>query len=165
MVRRDGNRFVADWGAGAKQCAVGTGGVGQKQREGDGVTPVGRWPIRYAFYRADRVEKPGTRVTLRKTRPDDGWCDAPDDPNYNRVVHLPYPKSAETMWREDGLYDAVVVLGYNDSPVVPGKGSAIFLHVAAPDHTPTAGCVALAKDDLLAALAQFVPGDAVVIRD
>jgi L,D-peptidoglycan transpeptidase YkuD (ErfK/YbiS/YcfS/YnhG family) len=69
------------------------------------------------------------------------------------------------MWRDDALYDAVVVLGYNDSPVVPGRGSAIFLHAAAPGYPPTSGCVALAKDDLLAALAQFAPGDAVVIYD
>ena len=60
----------------------------------------------------------------------DGWCDAPDDPNYNRLVSLPYPASAEHLWRDDNVYDLIAVLGYNDDPVVPGKGSAIFLHIA-----------------------------------
>ena len=75
-------------------------------------------------------QNPSRRLPLRAIRKDDGWCDAPDDPNYNRLVKLPYPASAETMWREDHLYDLVAVLGYNDDPVVPGKGSAIFLHLA-----------------------------------
>ena len=89
---------------------------------------------------------------------------APDDPRYNRLVTLPYPSSAETMWRDDHLYDLVAVLGFNDDPVVAGRGSAIFLHLAKPDYADTHGCVALARDDALAALAQLRPGDAVVIR-
>jgi L,D-peptidoglycan transpeptidase YkuD (ErfK/YbiS/YcfS/YnhG family) len=67
------------------------------------------------------------------------------------------------MWREDHLYDLLVVLGYNDDPVVPGKGSAIFLHLAKPGYLPTQGCVALVYEDLLAAIAQLRPGDQVVI--
>ncbi len=153
-----------DWGAGLRRAAIGPGGIGIKGGEGDGITPRGRHPVREIFYRADRIAKPVTTLPLRATKPSDGWCDAPDDPNYNRLVALPYPASAETLWREDHLYDLVVVLGYNDDPVVPGKGSAIFLHLARPDFSATHGCVALAYDDALGAIAQLRPGDQVVIE-
>ena len=78
-------------------------------------------------------------------------------------MKLPYPASAENLWRQDHVYDLVAVLGYNDDPVVPGKGSAIFLHLAREDYSSTAGCVALALKDVLAALAQLKPGDKVVV--
>ena len=119
--------------------------------------------MREIFYRADRIAKPVTALPLRAIQKTDGWCDAPDDPNYNRRVFLPYPASAETMWREDHLYDLVAVLGYNDDPVVAGKGSAIFLHLARNDYSATHGCVALTYDDALAAISQLRLGDQVVI--
>jgi len=151
-----------DWGEGQRRAAIGPGGIAIKGGEGDGITPRGRFPVREIFYRADRIPKPVTSLPLRAMEKDDGWCDAPDDPAYNRPVKLPYPASAERMWREDHLYDLVAVLGYNDDPVVPGKGSAIFLHVARPDYSATHGCVALPLDDALAAVAQLRPGDQVV---
>ena len=157
----DGARL--DWGAGEKRAAIGPGGIAIKGGEGDGITPRGRFAVREIFYRADRIKAPRTALPLRKIEPDDGWCDAPDDPSYNRLVKLPYPASAEHMWRDDHLYDLVAVLGYNDDPVVPGKGSAIFMHLAKPDYSSTQGCVALAQDDLLAAIEQLRPGDLVVI--
>jgi L,D-peptidoglycan transpeptidase YkuD (ErfK/YbiS/YcfS/YnhG family) len=95
---------------------------------------------------------------------EDGWCDDPADPAYNRHVRLPYPASAERLWRDDGIYDIVVVLGHNDDPPVAGLGSAIFLHIARPDYPPTQGCVAVAREDLEALLAAAEPGDAVEIR-
>jgi L,D-peptidoglycan transpeptidase YkuD (ErfK/YbiS/YcfS/YnhG family) len=152
-----------DWGAGKRRAAIGPGGVGTKRGEGDGITPRGSFPVREIFYRADRIPKPVTTLPLRAIQKDDGWCDAPDDPNYNRLVKLPYPANAEMMWREDHLYDLVAVLGYNDDPVVPGKGSAIFLHLARPDHSATQGCVALAYEDAVAAIAQIKPGDQVIV--
>jgi L,D-peptidoglycan transpeptidase YkuD (ErfK/YbiS/YcfS/YnhG family) len=157
----DGARL--NWGAGEKRAAIGPAGIAIKGGEGDGITPRGRFAVREIFYRADRIAAPHTELPLRKIERDDGWCDAPHDPNYNRLVKLPYPASAETMWREDHLYDLVAVLGYNDDPVVPGKGSAIFLHLAKPDYSPTQGCVALAYDDLLKAIEQLRPGDQLVI--
>ena len=153
-----------DWGAGLRRAAIGPGGIGIKGGEGDGITPRGSFAAREIFYRADRVAKPVTGLLVRAMEKDDGWCDAPADPNYNRLVKLPYPASAERMWREDHLYDLVLVLGYNDDPVVPGKGSAIFLHLARTDYSATHGCVALAHDDWLAAIAQLEPGDRVVIE-
>jgi len=163
-VTMRGDHAVLDWGAGARRAAIGPAGIAVKGGEGDGITPRGRFVVREIFYRADRIAKPAVKLPLHVTQPDDGWCDAPDDPNYNRLVKLPYRASAEKMWRDDGLYDLVAVLGYNDDPVVPGKGSAIFLHIARPDHSATHGCVALALADALAALEQLQPGDAVVIE-
>jgi L,D-peptidoglycan transpeptidase YkuD (ErfK/YbiS/YcfS/YnhG family) len=154
---------VLDWGAGPRRCAIGPAGIGRKLSEGDGVTPLGVFDLSEVFFRADRTPAPQTTLPLRAITPDDGWCDAPDDPNYNRLVKLPYPASAERMWREDHVYDLVAVIGFNDDPVVPGKGSAVFLHLARPDYPSTAGCVALAEADLRAALEQFQPGDKVRI--
>ena len=156
-------RVLLDWGNGARRCAVGRGGIGVKRREGDGITPIGRFTVRRMLYRADRLKPPETALPLAVIAPDDGWCDAPDDPLYNRPVKLPYAASAELLWRDDRLYDVVVILGFNDDPVEPGKGSAIFLHVAREDYAPTAGCVALAPGDLLDALKILTRGDTIAI--
>ena len=163
IVTSDADGAWLDWGAGKRRAAIGPGGIAMKGGEGDGITPRGTYPIREIFYRADKIAKPDTALPLRAIQEDDGWCDAPADPNYNRLVKLPYPASAEHMWRDDHLYDLVAVLGYNDDPVVPGKGSAIFLHLAKPDYAHTHGCVALNHDDVLAALKQMRPGDRVQI--
>jgi L,D-peptidoglycan transpeptidase YkuD (ErfK/YbiS/YcfS/YnhG family) len=163
IVTSDSDGAWLDWGAGRKRAATGPAGIGRKGGEGDGITPRGIFPVREIFYRADRIAPPRTPLPVRAIAKDDGWCDAPDDPNYNRLVKLPYPASAENMWREDHLYDLLAVLGYNDDPVVPGKGSAIFLHLARSDYSATHGCVALAPDDLRAAIEQLRPGDQIVI--
>src|SRR5690349_13059206 len=122
-------------------CTLGRTGVRADKREGDGASPVGCFPLRAVFYREDRMAKPATRLPCAAIARDDGWCDAPADPAYNRKVRLPYPASAETLWRDDALYDIVVVLGHNDAPVVPGAGSAIFLHLMREDGGPTEGCI------------------------
>jgi len=149
---------VFDWGAGPRRCAVGRSGIGEKHAEGDGVTPIGIWPVRYVLYRPDRVSVPLTALSTRPIAKEDGWCDAPDDRNYNRPVKLPYAARAEEMWRKDRLYDIVAVLGFNDDPVAPGKGSAIFLHISREGYAPTEGCIALALPDLLEALKVAEPG-------
>ena len=107
---------------------------------------------------------PRTQLLLRAIQQDDGWCDAPGDPNYNRLVKLPYRASAENMWREDHLYDLVVIIGFNDAPVIAGAGSAIFLHVARPDYGPTRGCIALALTDLLDVVALLQRGDTISLK-
>src|SRR5579859_1914058 len=146
-----------------RRCALGRAGVrpAADKREGDGATPAGLWPLRNVLWRADRLSAPWSRLPARAIEPDDGWCDAPLDPAYNRPVRLPYPASAERIWREDGVYDLVVVLGYNDAPVVRGAGSAIFMHVARADYAATEGCIALALDDLVELVSLAAPGDAV----
>ncbi len=129
-------------------CALGRSGCKPLKREGDGATPLGRFKLRRVYFRPDRVARPGSPLPVRPTRSADGWCDAPGDRNYNRPVTHPYPASAERMWRDDQLYDIVVVLGYNDVPRIRGRGSAVFLHVARPDLAPTEGCIALRRADL-----------------
>jgi L,D-peptidoglycan transpeptidase YkuD (ErfK/YbiS/YcfS/YnhG family) len=148
------------------RCALGRSGVisAERKREGDGASPEGVWPIRRVLYRPDRLAPPACGLAVAPIGPDDGWCDAPDDPAYNRPVTLPYPASAERLWRDDGLYDIVGVLAHNDDPPAPGMGSAIFLHLARPDYAPTEGCVALSRDDMTALLAQAQPGSAIAIR-
>jgi L,D-peptidoglycan transpeptidase YkuD (ErfK/YbiS/YcfS/YnhG family) len=155
---------VMDWGAGPRRCAVGPAGIGHKKGEGDGMTPIGVFPLRRVFWRADRTEKPRTFLPERALQPNDGWCDFPGDPNYNKLVKHPYPVSAEHLWLDSHVYDIIVVVGFNDDPVVPGKGSAIFLHLARDGYPPTAGCVALTDHDLRAALAQFRPQDRLHIK-
>ncbi len=135
------------------RCALGKGGVRLDKREGDGATPVGHFALRQLFYRPDRLSAPSCLLSRSAIQPQDGWCDDPAHPDYNRLVRLPHPARCEAMWREDGCYDLVVPLGYNDDPPVPGLGSAIFLHVARPGFSPTEGCVALDRDDLLTLLA------------
>jgi L,D-peptidoglycan transpeptidase YkuD (ErfK/YbiS/YcfS/YnhG family) len=110
--------------------------------------------LREVFYRADRIARPVTALPVRPLAAHYGWCDAPADARYNRLVRLPYGASTERLWRADRVYDLIVVVGYNDAPVVPGKGSAIFLHVARANYAPTAGCVAFARSHLLAILAR-----------
>jgi L,D-peptidoglycan transpeptidase YkuD (ErfK/YbiS/YcfS/YnhG family) len=154
----------AVWGGSRLRCALGRGGVRRDKREGDGATPVGSWAMRRLLYRADRIGRPDTALPSSVIRQDDGWCDAPQDENYNLPVRLPYAASAETLYRQDGVYDLVVPLGYNDAPVVAGAGSAIFLHLARPDFGATEGCVALALADLLTVLREADTGSQVIVE-
>ena len=152
------------WPGGDAPAACGRAGVKADKREGDGASPAGRFPLLRAFYRADRLAAPRCGLPLQSIRPNDGWVDAPDDSNYNRLVSLPYPAHHEELWRTDGLYDLVVVIGYNTDPPVPGRGSAIFLHVAAADFAPTAGCIAISREALLGLLPRLGPGSTITIR-
>lgn len=151
-------------------CALGRAGIVRDKREGDGGTPAGDFPLREILFRPDRGSAPSSNgLPLKPLHETDGWCDSPNDASYNKPVRLPYPASAERMWREDHLYDLLAVIGYNDAPIVPGRGSAIFLHVARPGQTagtlaPTVGCVALEIDDLRAILADVAPATRIRIR-
>ena len=148
------------------RCALGRSGVieAADKREGDGKSPLGVWTIRRVLYRPDKGERPKTQLPTRALERDDGWCDAPGDPAYNRAVKLPHPASAEHMWREDDVYDLVCILAHNDDPPVSPLGSAIFLHLAKPDYSPTEGCIALSRPDMLELLSLAQIGDAVEIK-
>jgi L,D-peptidoglycan transpeptidase YkuD (ErfK/YbiS/YcfS/YnhG family) len=162
FVAHPDGRF--DFGPRTFRCALGRGGVlaADEKREGDGASPIGVWPIRRLLFRPD-VGRPATLLPAEPIERDDGWCDAPDDPAYNRPVKLPYPASCEQMWRADHVYDLVVVLGHNDDPPRPYLGSCIFLHLAREDFSPTEGCVALARPDLEAVLREARVGDTLQI--
>lgn len=157
---------TVSWPGHQAKAAFGKGGVkpAADKREGDGASPLGVWPIRKVLYRPDKAPPPLIALPIAPIALSDGWCDASGDPAYNRPVTLPYPASAEPLWREDDVYDLVVILGHNDAPPVPGMGSAIFMHLARPGYTPTEGCIALAREDLEALLAVARPGDALEIK-
>jgi L,D-peptidoglycan transpeptidase YkuD (ErfK/YbiS/YcfS/YnhG family) len=143
-------------------CALGFGGIKVLKREGDGATPTGRLAVRYALYRPGAL-RPRTALDVYPIHPEDGWCDSPFDRNYNRPVKLPYPASAERLWRSDRLYDVVVVLGYNDVPRVRNRGSAIFMHIARGGLKPTEGCIALRPKDLRRLLSMLPRGCEVIV--
>jgi L,D-peptidoglycan transpeptidase YkuD (ErfK/YbiS/YcfS/YnhG family) len=140
------------------RCALGRNGIAVDKKEGDGATPAGTYPIRKLFYRSDRVQIPkNIKLPAQEILPDDAWCDDINDPAYNTHVKLPHPGSYENLYRDDEIYDLIVVIGYNDNPPIAGKGSAIFIHVARTDYSPTAGCIALAKADLLEIIKDLTP--------
>lgn len=124
-------------------CALGRGGITAFKREGDGGTPLASMKLLWGYRRPGRGFPPQSRLRILPASPSLGWCDAPGDRNYNRPVRLPYPASCETMQRADRLYDVVLVLDWNMRPAIPGRGSAIFLHIAKPGYAPTEGCIAV----------------------
>ncbi|HEY0269428.1 MAG TPA: L,D-transpeptidase family protein [Sphingomonas sp.] len=146
-------------------CLIGRAGAvpAIDKREGDGATPLGQWPVRGVLLRPARGIAPPARLPWRWLRAGDGWSDDIRDPAYNRAVRHPHPFSAERLWRDDGLYDAIVLLGHNDRPPVPGLGSAIFLHLTG-DKGFTEGCVAVSRAAMTALLAVLAPGDALSVR-
>ena len=148
---------------GVRPAAFGRAGIRALKREGDGGTPLGRFPVRLVLYRADRMLRPHTRLPVRVISERDGWCDDPADRNYNRLIRLPSRRSAEGLKRSDRLYDLVLVLGYNYRPRVRGKGSAIFVHLAREGFTPTEGCIALSRHDLTMLLAELRADSKIVV--
>ena len=138
------------------RAALGRGGVRRDKQEGDGATPAGVLPLRRVLYRADRLAAPDCAVPVEPIAETDGWCDDPSARDYNRLIRLPHDARHEELWRTDWLYDIVGVLGWNDAPVMRGRGSAIFLHVARRDYAPTEGCIALSLPDLRRMLAMGV---------
>jgi len=131
------------------KCAIGKNGIAENKTEGDGKTPKGCFEIRKVLYRKDRIEKLQTDLSVEEIQENDAWCDDVNDENYNQQIKLSHNTSHEKLWRDDEIYDIVVVLGYNDNPMVSRKGSAIFIHIARQSYSPTAGCIAFNKEDLL----------------
>jgi L,D-peptidoglycan transpeptidase YkuD (ErfK/YbiS/YcfS/YnhG family) len=159
----DGRKTLLVLGPRSMRAALGRAAIKTLKREGDGGTPLGRLPFREVFYRADRGARPPTRLPCRPIRAADAWCDDPKHPSYNRLIKRSDMRGAESLRRADHIYDVVVVLGYNDCPRVRGKGSAIFMHLARAGYTPTDGCIALSRRDLLALLRRVGPGAALVV--
>jgi L,D-peptidoglycan transpeptidase YkuD (ErfK/YbiS/YcfS/YnhG family) len=139
-------------------AAIGRNGLAhpQEKREGDGKTPSGIYPLKLAFGYDESVK---TKMPYRQTLPDDVWVDDPDSLDYNRWVKLKETQagSFERMRRDDDLYKYGVVIEYNTDPVVRGNGSAIFLHLWKCAGMPTAGCVAVAEENILKILEWLNP--------
>jgi len=146
-------------------CVLGRSGIVVDKQEGDGGTPAGRFPFRRLLFRPDRRKAPTSPwFPPAPIRPNDGWCDDPAHALYNRPVRLPFTASHERMWREDALYDLVLVVGHNDDPPRAGAGSAIFVHLMHENETPTEGCVAFRSEDLTAILGRAGRECALVVR-
>ncbi len=131
------------------KCAVGKRGIAKKRKEGDLITPKGVYKIKYLLYRNDRVKKFNTNFKMKKISRLLGWCDDSKSRNYNKLITYPFKYRSEKLFRRDNIYDLILVLNYNMNPIVKDKGSAIFIHVAKRNLSPTKGCVALKKKDLI----------------
>ena len=131
------------------RCALGKNGIRKKIKEGDGITPKGIYKIKIVYYRQDKIKKISTSINSKKIEKNMGWCDDPKSDNYNQLINLPNKYNSEKLYRNDNIYDLIVVLDYNMNPIIKNKGSAIFIHIAKKNYTPTQGCIALSKIDLL----------------
>ncbi len=160
----DRRRGVLRLGEITVPCALGRSGIIVRKREGDGGTPAGRFALLHVYYRPDRGLPPATLLPAEPLSPTSGWCDDPGHRRYNRPVQLPFPASHEKMWRDDRLYDIVVVLDCNLDPAVKGKGSAIFFHIAREGYSPTEGCVAVSPEHMRLILQNVSLGAEMVIR-
>jgi L,D-peptidoglycan transpeptidase YkuD (ErfK/YbiS/YcfS/YnhG family) len=137
------------------RCALGKGGIKKKIKEGDDITPEGLFKITKIYYRADRIKKIHSPIKKKKIKRNMGWCDDPKSNLYNQQVKLPNKFSHEKLYRNDKLYDLILVLDYNTNPIIKNKGSAIFIHVANKYYKKTKGCIALKRENLLKLISQI----------
>jgi len=151
------SRGVLLAGRHAIPVALGRSGVAANKREGDGATPRGRFRLIRLWWRADRAPRPRTLLPVRCIDPALAWCENPADRRYNRQFRRSANEPGDRLWRDDRLYDLVIELSHNTRPRVAGRGSAVFMHVARPDRSSTAGCVALDAKDLRRLLGRLVP--------
>jgi len=131
------------------RCALGKAGVKKKTMEGDNITPKGTFKIIKIYYRSDKIKKIETLIKKNKINRSMGWCDDPNSRFYNELINLPTKYSHEKLYRNDSLYDLIVVLSYNTNPIIKNKGSAIFMHIGKNSYKKTKGCIALKKEHLI----------------
>jgi L,D-peptidoglycan transpeptidase YkuD (ErfK/YbiS/YcfS/YnhG family) len=143
--------------------ALGRGGIRANKREGDGGTPKGTFRPRRLWWRADRHRRPVTFLPVRAIRPEDAWCEDPNDRRYNQPVRLVEDQAGDRLTRQDHLYDFIVEIDHNSYPRVYGRGSAVFLHLAREHFGPTAGCVSMTRSAMLRLLARVGPTTKIVI--
>ena len=130
------------------KCSVGKRGIGVKKREGDQITPKGKFKIKYILYRKDRVPNLKTKLKKMVINKNMGWCDDPKSEFYNKLIKLPFKYNFERLYRSDNIYDIILVLNFNLNPVQKNKGSAIFIHIAKRNYKSTSGCIAINKKNL-----------------
>ena len=154
VVRHENGRVMLKAGDVHCPAAIGKNGMvaAEDKREGDLKTPIGVWPLRCLYFRADKITLADCSLKMIPITKDMGWCDAAEHDDYNKEVALPFDASHEKMWRDDHAYDLVIPMGYNDENPMSGKGSAIFFHLLHDGKDHTAGCVAIAREDMLAIL-------------
>jgi L,D-peptidoglycan transpeptidase YkuD (ErfK/YbiS/YcfS/YnhG family) len=143
--------------------ALGRSGILANKREGDGGTPRGTFRPTRLWWRADRYPRPRTFLPLRAIGPDDAWCEDPADRHYNQPVRLGIGRGGDRLRRDDHLYDFIVEIDHNTAPRIAGRGSAVFLHLARANFSPTAGCVAMTRSAMLRLLERLGPRTRIVI--
>ena len=143
------NKKYLTYGQYKVKCAIGKRGIGLKKKEGDLITPIGQYKIKYILYRKDRIKKIQTKLRKIVIKRNMGWCDDPKSKNYNKLINLPFNNSYEKLFKKENTYDIILVLNYNMRPIKKNKGSAIFIHIAKKNYKKTLGCIAINKTDLL----------------
>ena len=130
------------------KCALGKRGIGNKKKEGDLITPKGSFKINGILYRPDKVKNLITKLRKKTINKKMGWCDDPKSKKYNQLIKLPFKFNFEKLYRNDDIYDIIFVLSFNTNPIIKNKGSAIFIHIAKRNYSPTKGCIAIKKVDI-----------------
>jgi L,D-peptidoglycan transpeptidase YkuD (ErfK/YbiS/YcfS/YnhG family) len=130
------------------KCCIGANGVKKQKIEGDNSTPKGIFTIGAFYYRKDRVIKPFTTLKTKIIKPNIGWCDNPKHKYYNKEIKIKNKVRCEKLFRKDHKYDYLIVINYNTKKIIRNKGSAIFIHLT-KNYYPTAGCIALKKQDFI----------------
>jgi L,D-peptidoglycan transpeptidase YkuD (ErfK/YbiS/YcfS/YnhG family) len=130
------------------KCSIGKRGIRKKIKEGDKITPKGTYKFKCLLYRKDRVFNIKTSLKKSVIKKNMGWCDDSKSKYYNKLIKLPSSFRYEKLYRKEKTYDLILVLNYNMAPIKKGKGSAIFIHVANKDYSPTDGCIGLNIKDL-----------------
>ena len=138
------------------KCAIGKKGIGYKRKEGDLITPLGEFNIKYILYRKDRV-KVSSKLKKKVIKKNMGWCDDPKSNHYNKLVKLPFDYKHEKLYKNENIYDIILVLNYNMNPIKKNQGSAIFIHVAKNNFKRTKGCVAIKKIDFIKLIKKINP--------
>jgi L,D-peptidoglycan transpeptidase YkuD (ErfK/YbiS/YcfS/YnhG family) len=144
--------------------ALGRGGILANKREGDGGTPRGTYQLLRLWWRADRDPRPVTALPVRRITSEDAWCEDPADRRYNQAIRMTAGSPGDRLRRDDHLYDFIIEIDHNTRPRTSGRGSAVFIHIARPGMTPTAGCVAMPKPRLKNLLRHLGPKTRIEIR-
>ncbi len=93
-----------------------------------------------------------------------GWCDDPKSNYYNKLIKYPFKYSSEKLYKKNNTYDIILVINYNLNPVIPGKGSAVFLHIATKNYKPTKGCIAVSKKNMRLILKHIKKNTTIIIN-
>ena len=145
------------------KCAIGKNGVTKNKHEGDLKTPKGIFKLEKVFYRRDRIKYFKSTIKKYFIKKNIGWCDDPSSKYYNKEIKFPFNGSAETLWRKDNIYDLIIIINYNLNPIIKNKGSAIFLHICKKNYSPTKGCVAISKKDMMNLIANIKNNSKLII--
>ncbi len=145
------------------KCCIGKNGTSSKKREGDKKTPKGIFSLGNLYYRADRINKPFTKLKKIIIKKNMGWCDDVNNSKYyNKLIKINKKIKYEKLYRKDYKYNLLILIKYNfQRPVIP-NGSCIFLHLT-NNYKPTAGCIGLKEKDFLILLKLITPNTKILI--